>query len=293
MTGEFTLDRPSAYHLPFHSWWKNQEQMTKEALTLSKDEVLFLEAPTGNGKSAVPALVSHFRPGTVVCVATRDLQQQYADSFDFFALVWGREHYDCALRSWIEEFATAYDQRPTRADCPFRKPKDCPVLHNCPYEQAKTEALRARAVVLNYAYAYYTNWWRMRRADLFCDEAHILPRILSDLISIEVSEHTRQFFGLPEFPLLNGGSLVVLRSLANWLGRAVDILSTLRPSDKRLQLRAANLRLRLEALREDLVSSEPGHWYIASSRVKGRLTAKPVLPFQYPLSDRVGCNNSA
>ena len=64
--------------------------------------------------------------------------------------------------------------------------------------------MHSRAKVLNYHYGFYSQWWRQWTEDLFCDEAHRLPVVLSDLVSIELRDSLRKRYSLPDFPLALG-----------------------------------------------------------------------------------------
>ena len=273
---------PGDYNLPFPTWYENQRTMAERATNLEQGQVLFIESPTGAGKSASPMLVSYHRPGTTVCVATRDLQEQYADSFDDVAIVWGQAHYPCVNEPRLQEFQDAYGYTPTREDCPYRKPKDCPVYDKCPYEQSKIIALQSRAKVGNYAYMYYTNWWRGDNVnDLFCDEAHRLPRVLSDLISLEIAERTRVYYGLSQFPCISGGTRYAYRKIAAWANVGAKSLHPNAQKDPKRRLRVKRMRLKLKSLAESLITANPGTWYVASGQALGKLLAKPVHPGHY------------
>lgn len=240
------------------------------------------------GKSFSPALVSRFRPVTVM-VATRDLQRQYEDSFDWFSIVWGQAHYPCILPSKMETYEKAYGEIPTRGDCTIDTQREtCPVISDCPYEIAKREAKTSGAMMLNYAYAYYTNWWRRADVgDIFCDEAHRLPDVLADLISIEISEKQRREYSLPPFPLASGGSgraIDIIRSYLDKALRALEDWKDLAKSiggDEKQMLRCERFRKKIEGLKDALSIAEPDTWYIASGESLGRLIARPIFPKQY------------
>ena len=274
-------DNPGDYDLPFPDWYENQKQMCERTLNLDEGEILILEAPTGSGKSMNPALVSHFRRGSTVCMGTRDLQIQYRDTFPDLAIVWGQSHYPCVHPGVISEYREAYGETPTRADCTYRKPKDCEYYRDCPYELSKIQALRARAKVSNYAYAYYTKWWRPYTNDLFCDEAHKLPDVLSDLISVEIAERTRSWFELPGFPFVSGGTKFAYDSISKWTETAVTSLSGIRTQDLKKRRRIRQMILKLKELFTALTVAQPGDWYVASGQALGKLIAKPIIPGKF------------
>jgi len=275
-------ENPRTYGLDSDSWWPNQQSMIEPAIDLEPGRTLIIEAPTGTGKSFAPATVSYFRPGTTVLCSTRDLQAQYRDSFPDFAVVWGQEHYPCLLEKKIEEYGRAYGEQPTRADCMFRKPGQCPRYDECPYESAKRRALTARAKVLNYAYAFYTNWWRESPNDLFCDEAHRVSAVLSGLVSVEIADSTRRYWGFSDFPFVSGSTPFAYKRVGAWAAKAASTLdSETELSDPRRSLRARRLQLKLEHLANSLYRAQEGDWFVASGQALGKLLAKPVVPGKY------------
>jgi len=281
-------DKPSDYGLPGDQWYPNQKDVVRKALNLEKDKVLFLEAPTGSGKSFSPALVSKFRPVTVM-VATRDLQRQYENSFDWFKIVWGQTHYPCILPSKMELYEKAYGEAPTRKDCTINlKRESCAVYSDCPYEISKKEAARSDAMVLNYAYAFFTGWWRQNgQRDIFCDEAHRLPDVLADLISIEISERQRQQYSLPVFPLISGGSSRAIDGIRSYIDKCMRAINDWRDlaksigGDEKQMLKCDRFKNKIESLQNALVVAEPDTWYIASGEKLGRLIARPIFPKNY------------
>lgn len=284
-------ENPSDYNLPYSEWYENQRGMVERAVGLNPGQVLILEAPTGTGKSGTPLTVSYHRPGTTVCVATRDLQQQYANTFgisdDFVAVAWGQAHYPCVHQEHVAQFTEAYDEPPTRADCPYKRgAKDCPVGTRCPYEQSKAAALRAQTKVLNYALAFYTKWWRPHTNDLFCDEAHRLPGILSSLVSLEIANRTRKWYDLPDFPYTSGGTSYAYGQIQSWAATGAEHLVALERTtqEPKKKLSVRRMRLKLESLVKMLDKAEPGTWYVASGQSAGKLIAKPIFPGRYAKS---------
>jgi len=281
MNNSITISNsPRDYGLPFDSWYNNQKDACEFALNLQPSQTLILEGPTGTGKSGIPALVSHFRPRTTALTHSRDLQSQYATTLPVFSVIWGQDHYPCGDEEWSEEFRSRYGQKaiPTRADCPHKRVGDCPLVGECEYEIAKRVCMGARAKVLNYHYGFYSRWWRENTVDLFCDEAHRLPVVLSDLVSIELRESLRTHYGLPDFPLARGGAPFMLQQAIRWVERAMSTLLILtRSRDIKVRKRAKWLREAMSTLREALESSEEAEWYIESTPGKEFL-AKPVVP---------------
>lgn len=271
---------PHAYGLPFPDWNTNQKEACETALNLRAAEVLILELPCGGGKSGVPALVSHFRPQATILVATTDLQSQYSDSFSFMETIWGqaRPPNFCVHQNHIDEFQAIYGVKPFRSECKFRKAQECPDFSSCPYEAARMRCIDAQAKVLNYHYGYYARWWRKHTFDLFCDEAHRLPIVLSDLVSVEVKESTRKKFVLPEFPLAMGGSKFAIQRAREWLDRSAQALLLLtKARDIKVIRRVTRMRENFSSLAQALSMAEEAEWCISSKPGRSFLV-KPVVP---------------
>lgn len=274
-------NNPRDYGLPFTEWKPHQKTMCEMAVNLPKGGALILEGVPGSGKSGVPTLISHFRESTTVLVSTRDLQQQYADMAEFVGCVWGRSHYDCVNEDHIEKFQSIYNASPSREDCPYPKASKCFSYEECPYETAKAIAANSRCRVLNCHYANHARWWRDLTLDLFLDEAHRLPVVLSGLVSVEVSERRRSHYSLPPFPLAIGGAPLMLRKAAHWADACtVALLPFIKSRDVKLMRRSMRLRQALTDLRDTLLTSDDAEWYV-ESRPGNKFFARPVIPGAY------------
>jgi len=281
MDSDITLSsNPEDYGLPFEGWYGSQKDACEKALNLDPGRILIVQAPTGTGKSGLPALVSYFRPYTSALTHSRDLQSQYATTLPMFAVIWGQDHYPCANPEHIADFKAEYGKNftPTRGDCPFRKVGDCDYVSDCEYEIAKGIAMSARAKVLNYHYGFYSRWWRKCTQDLFLDEAHRLPVVLSDLISIDLRKGLRDRYALPDFPLARGGAPFMLKQAQDWSDRAAHhLLPFTKSKDIKVKKRAERLKGSLSALAQTLQESEEAEWYVESRPGEGFL-CKPVVP---------------
>jgi Rad3-related DNA helicase len=136
--------------------------------------------------------------------------------------------------------------------------------------------------VLNYAYAFYAKWWTTNPGMMFLDEAHRIPELLSDLVSIDVPESVRRKFDLPYFPALAGSSKVAIQRAITWAKQALEALKDWISlakeigGDEKQMAKAENLQSRLIAISE--ISPGDDDWYIASGMSLGKFTAKPVFP---------------
>ena len=286
-------ENPADHDMPFNEWWPHQRHAAiqiADAIESGK-RYIFLEGPTGTGKSGFPAILSKVMSPVTVLVGTRDQQQQYEESFDWFRVVWGRRHYPCVLPSRQTSFLDAYGEDPTYEDCLYSSdPKGCPEYSNCPYPLAVEAARDSQARTMNYAYAYYSVWWRAKhgRDILFCDEAHTLPEMIVGLSSIEVRENTRRKYNLPVFPMIAGSSTRIIGEAQKWSGQALVAmkkwiaLARNVGGDER-QLRTANTFItRLEAILNLLDDvDEDDLWYISSGMTLGMIKIRPVHAENY------------
>jgi len=284
-------DNPRDYGLPpkFEEWYPNQRDCAERCINFPEGKIFLLESPTGAGKSALVMTTSYFRKSTVVMMSTRDLQQQYEDSFPNAAVIWGQANYPCIDDINVQACTKMYGEPPNRTDCPFdsysEAKEGCELFFQCPYEIAKFKAAKAQARVLNYHYGYFSTWWKEEDKphldwDLFCDEVHRLPDVLSSLVSINIAPSTAKFFGLPHMPPIAGGLRRDMESAVDWLHSAQrDMSWMLRDKDVRRRRRASQMSMKLVELQEAIHTADRESWYVKSSR--DGFSARPVIPGDY------------
>lgn len=85
---------------PFTSIRSNQEKVLGEIDNAIKSgyKFIFLEAPTGFGKSAVAVALSRYLGSSHICTSTKDLQTQYIRDFPFISGVKGRNNFSCLIK---------------------------------------------------------------------------------------------------------------------------------------------------------------------------------------------------
>jgi ATP-dependent DNA helicase DinG len=78
----------------------NQDKVLDELdQTLKSDyKFIFLEAPTGFGKSAVAVTLARFLGSSHICTSTKDLQTQYNRDFPYLSEVKGRNNFPCIVK---------------------------------------------------------------------------------------------------------------------------------------------------------------------------------------------------
>lgn len=270
--------KPKDYNLPHDSWRPHQKEALD--LILSNSKTLILEMPTGTGKTALAAATGN-QDKALSMVATRDLQQQYADIYNF-SVIWGRTHYPCTDIDKVKRWRKKYGFAPNAGDC--SKMKECPII--CPYKQAKFEAIKDNKAVMNYHYGWYSEWWKQRGGYLFCDEAHNLAiSAISGLAQLRVSEKQRQKWNMPRFPACSGTTEWAKDQVYDWLKKAIGTVGQKvgNMEDDRDRSKGSLLLRKLVMLRKLLPNAE--WWVDGQNYGDAHLICRPVNPWQF--SDRL------
>ena len=87
-------------HFPLPSIRERQKSVIAEIESAYKSGYrhIFLEAPTGFGKTPVAIALARYLGSSHVCTATKDLQTQYRRDFPFMAEVKGRGNFPCIVK---------------------------------------------------------------------------------------------------------------------------------------------------------------------------------------------------
>lgn len=85
---------------PFDNIRPNQKRVLDEVDQALKSgfKFIFLEAPTGFGKSAVAVTLARFFGSSHLCTSTKDLQNQYSRDFSYLYEVKGRNNFQCIVK---------------------------------------------------------------------------------------------------------------------------------------------------------------------------------------------------
>ena len=148
-----------------------------------------LNMPVGVGKSHLAMMISEWYSIKIdttakidIITAGKILQDQYDDTYDSINNLKGKENYECA------QYASSCAQgkefnRLNKTKCEF-----------CPYDDAKNGYINGRVSLTNFylylIYALYNNGVSDRREPkvLIVDEAHEFDDVMSDFISIKITE---------------------------------------------------------------------------------------------------------
>jgi ATP-dependent DNA helicase DinG len=146
-------------------------------------EAVFVDAPTGSGKTVIAEVVRQRLDtrGLYVC-SDKALQRQFVRDFTEAALLQGRANY-----------TTELNRAKTADDCTASSPQDscdhCTSQSACPYNQAKFAALRSRLACVNSSYYLAaTNHAGLFTGEPFVvlDEADTLENVLLGFIEYKV-----------------------------------------------------------------------------------------------------------
>jgi ATP-dependent DNA helicase DinG len=87
-------------HFPFPQIREKQKSVLAEIESAVKSgyRQIFLEAPTGFGKTPVAIALACYLGGSHICTATKDLQTQYRRDFPFVVEVKGRGNFPCIVK---------------------------------------------------------------------------------------------------------------------------------------------------------------------------------------------------
>ena len=165
-----------------------------EAFTEDDYDVVFLDAPTGAGKTLIGEMVRRELDARAMYVCSdKSLQKQFARDFPEAKVLMGRANYP-----------TQSNPGATCADCTARN-RDDSCLHcadgheGCPYQIARDDALHADLAVTNTAYllteANYVGRFSGREL-IIADEGDTLEDILMGFVEYRAPEHLVKKVGM-------------------------------------------------------------------------------------------------
>ena len=87
-------------YFPLKKIRNNQEKILHEIEEAIKSNIkyIFLEAPTGFGKSPIAITLASFLGSSHICTSTKDLQNQYSKDFNFIKEAKGKRNFTCILK---------------------------------------------------------------------------------------------------------------------------------------------------------------------------------------------------
>jgi ATP-dependent DNA helicase DinG len=271
---------------PLPSWVTEIRPHQADALAEIDDayesgaEMVFVDAPTGSGKTLIGELARRRLQarGVYVC-SDRSLQQQFVRDFPYARLLQGKANYPT-------------EHGPSDVSCDdctaASVDDDCDYCTNtCPYQWAKAEALSAELAVLNTSYllsaANYAGSFKSNEF-VIIDEADALEDTLLGFVEYDVPRWVQQRAGLtvPKKGVHKG-------TLVKWLDQAAEtVKADLRRQSTALDPKMARnmasfigktttVMAQLQAdIDSDADSDDAGKWIRTYDR-DDSLTLKPVL----------------
>lgn len=243
---------PRALGLPFDEWRDGQREVVQALADWyinGREKFMFLEAPTGIGKSLIAgALIAYLVHEDVavrglISTVSKSLQSQYADgTLPMAQLAWGKGNHECLV------LPPGHDP----GDSPCTYGYTCSVRHECGYYVERDAAAVAPMAVLNTAFLltclhYVKTGEELARyipvdeyfsgtqnlfdgASLYIhDEAHLLEGAIRN--SVEMKLHHSFFNDI-------GFSMPLVADYREWGDWCESVLPTLQGMRKRYQLEA-------------------------------------------------------
>lgn len=178
---------------------------------------VFLEAPTGFGKSALAITLAKEHPNAFILVSTKMLQDQYVKEKLYKTLdVRGRQNFRCMTSAWDNcdtgpcqtgaeckhQPQRSSDELPENARVLAETPKGLlwvePGVKVCRYWDQKCKAMRHNHPVFNCSYFLYETTYAGDfgpRNLLICDEAHNMEDELMKFVQFSVSDRDLEYVG--------------------------------------------------------------------------------------------------
>lgn len=215
---------PTAFGIDHNEWRDGQYETVQWLLSPLRKPISIVSAVTGSGKSATSAALGSQGRRVRTLTATRALQKQYSNSYDYEEL-FGMSAYPCALFS--EGLGLGETMTAEHCTYPSNMHK-CPMADECEYLVRKKLVQDHRRQALSYAYFFTSNWTKKEVDFLYADECHNLPKLLMDHYAMEIDEYIAQkSLGISRWnPLISKPNWGTGKSLAiDFLSRGVDELT--------------------------------------------------------------------
>ncbi len=196
-----TVPAPWMLGIMHGSWRPHQYEAIQDLENIfSQKRIAILEAPTGTGKTAIATALARngkFSQTTVV-VQNLGLLEQYRDYG--FAILKGKQAYECIDPKRIAEWKAKTGEMPTAADCPYSEMFQCPYGKKCPYMVARDRAISSPLMACTYKYAALSEKVQSRKGLFVMDEIHNAVSELLSIGSFSLTDTVRRENKLPNFP---------------------------------------------------------------------------------------------
>lgn len=181
---------------PFPSWVQgfrpHQWQAVQEIMEAYENgaDVVFLDAPTGSGKTLIAEMVRRLmdREKNLYVCSGKDLQDQFLKDFDYARVLKGRANYPTLDKPFPMVNCGDCDKtgKGEEAECSW-----CSAPQRCPYTIAKEDAIRAEVAVVNTSYFLAeANWVGTFTGQelVILDECDVLEGELMNFVEFKVTE---------------------------------------------------------------------------------------------------------
>jgi ATP-dependent DNA helicase DinG len=168
---------------------EHQEEAIKFIIESDK-RFVFLEAPTGSGKSLIAMCSGMAMGGVTYAVHSKILQTQITQDFPEAQSLFGRSNYPCLVNEEL-----------TCDECFHTRQTPCSEKHSCYYEVQKNLVLASQLQILNYDYLLSEINYVGRFSDSafnIIDEADNLENTLVNFVTLTFTSYALSRLGLAE-----------------------------------------------------------------------------------------------
>ncbi len=230
-------------HSTFRKYQKEAIVKIVEAFNEGK-RCVFLNAPTGIGKSDINMSVANASSGAAYVVGVKALQDQLKRDFPDIADIRGRSNYVCAQSGKTCDEGTCTNDRKFKCN------------KVCPYKNAKDDAMESFIYSTNIWY-YFLEGGRMfeNRDLLILDEAHGLSEQLVSFGKVILSPRT--VFGL--WDTIKNMELKDIVPLVEERVRSLEGRVWITDEERRRMNKMRNVLTRLENLKDEYIEDKKSH----------------------------------
>lgn len=281
-------DEGNVLHDPLPDWAgtlrPHQDQAVAEIMEAfeSGTQFVFLDAPTGSGKTLIAELVRRRLGGKALYTChTKSLQDQVLKDFSYARVIKGRVNYPTKLHPGLFKLPKEDSRRITCEDCTWDYRvmicRYCPTLwvdgkgvKDCPYSDAKLDAIGSPFAVLNHAYALAElngpGAFVDRRLGIV-DECDTLERALMGSAEVRITARRQEELGIGKPRIKTHTAKSAVEAWEEWLEATEEIvadrlktlntlLEALHPDNRQKQvIRERNRLSRLQAALENMYES--------------------------------------
>lgn len=184
---------PRDIGLVYESWRRGQREVIERVIEeWDRWDAIGVQAPTGYGKSGIAVAVQALKGG-VIAVRTNKMQEQIKRDAPSVPISKGRRHYLCAL----PEFSGVSAEDAPCAHGLYEWGETCPARKSCAYFASRDKIVLRGGVV---PWSMVLTDQRLMRMPIILDEAHHLDEILTQHLTVRLSQKELAQLGLRVMP---------------------------------------------------------------------------------------------